>query len=183
MQLIFEFSGSPEEYISEGTHKEVQPPSTCPRCDQAKSFEPLGYYSRGLTAKGQAGVIAIIIRRFRCTTCGVSVSLLPSFAQPYRLVRNEIVEKFFDGEAAATDVARWNYLLRRYWRRFCQWFPDLLVLTGIESKRAPPSAKSERCWSRFKKLWGPLVLATATLVRTFCLTPFGSYRCHRVPEK
>jgi hypothetical protein len=183
MQLIFDFSGSPEEYLSGAVHKRVRPPPVCPACQRTKRWEALGYYCRGLTAKGAAGVLSIIVRRFRCVECGITISLLPNFAQPYRLVRNETVQDFFDGETMTTDILRWDSLLRRYWRRFCGWFPDLLALTGIPNKRPPPTAGPGRFWSRFKKLWGPLALATAALVRGFCLTPFGSYRCHQVPER
>jgi hypothetical protein len=179
--MIFDYSGSPEEYIASAVHKRVKPPPVCPACQRSESFEPLGYYSRGLTAKDRAGVLSITVRRFRCTECGISLSLLPNFAQPYRLVRNETVQEFFDRQGRTTDGDRWGCLLRRYWRRFSQWFPHLILLTGIRAQRGPPLSKPERFWSRFKELWGPLVSATANLIREFRVTPFGSYRCHQVP--
>jgi hypothetical protein len=109
--------------------------------------------------------------------------MLPNFAQPYRLVRNETVQMFFDGEREADDVLRWYYLLRRYWRRFCWWFPELLVRAAIRAGRSPPANGFEGHWGIFKELWGPLALATGRLVRGFHITPFGMYRCHAAPKK
>lgn len=183
MQLIFEFSGSPEEYVAGAGHKRVPPPPICPVCERPKSFESLGYYCRALTAKGSAGLLSIIVRRFRCIECGASISLLPNFAQPYRLIRNETVQEFFDGETHNCDSIRWENLLRRYWRRFCLWFPDLLFRTGRRPMRAPPPSNSKRFWPRFKALWGELASATGSLIRSFQVTPFGAYKCHRVPGK
>lgn len=181
MQIIFEFSGSPEQYVAGAAHKEVPPPPNCPSCGGQNCFESLGYYTRSLSKKGSSGVMPIAVRRFRCASCGVSVSLLPSFAQPYRLVRNEIVQMFFDGNRDADDVLRWDYLLRRYLRRFCQWFPELIVRTAVRLSRSPPMDALEGFWGIFKNLWGSLSLATGQLVCCFQVTAFGAYKCHAIP--
>lgn len=110
MQIIFEFSGTPEDYVAGDAHKEVLPPPSCPACGCENAFESLGYYTRGLSKKGASGIMPIAIRRFRCVKCRISISLLPNFAQPYRLVRNETVQQFFDGDREADDVGRWDYL-------------------------------------------------------------------------
>jgi hypothetical protein len=167
--------------MARAVHKSVKPPPVCPACLQPQNLEPLGYYGRCVTSSESAKVLDITVRRFRCRSCGVSVSLLPKFAQPYRLIRNDTVQAYFDGKQTATDVQRWSHLLRHYWRRFCRWFPELLALTGMQS-RLPPSNRRERSWRQFSKLWGPLVLATPILIRDFCVTPFGRYRCHQVPR-
>ncbi len=182
MQIILEYSGSPEQYVDGAAHKEVLPPPACPACGETDCLESLGYYTRGLSRKGSPGVMPIAVRRFRCAACGVTVSLLPNFAQPYRLVRNETVQMFFDGERDADDVLRWYYLLRRYSRRFCWWFPELFVRTAIRPGRSPPVNMFEEFWGIFKDLWGPLALATGRLVRGFQVTPFGAYRCHATPS-
>jgi len=182
MQIILEFSGSPEQYVDGAAHKEVRPPPACPACGGKNRLGPLGYYPRGLSKKGSAGIMSITVRRFLCAACRVSVSLLPNFAQPYRLVRNETVQTFFDGKKDGDDVLRWDYLLRRYWRRFCRWFPELFVRTAIRPGRSPPVNTFEGFWGIFKDLWGPLALATGRLVRGFQVTPFGAYRCHATPS-
>lgn len=181
MQIIFPFSGTPEEYVAGAAHKEVLPPPVCPACERRGCFESLGYYTRGLNCAGSSGVMPIVIRRFRCIHCRISVSLLPNFAQPYRLVRNEVIQKFFDGESDDGDMQRWDYLLRRYMRRFCQWFPDLLVRTEIRSGRSPPG-NFVGFWKLFTNSWGTLEAATNRLIRDFCITAFGAYRCHMLPR-
>lgn len=181
MQVIWVFPGSPEEYVAGLTHKEVPPPQTCPACGGEDSLESLGYYKRGLSKKGSQEVMDIVVRRFECTSCGVSVSLLPNFAQPYRLVRCEFIQTFFDGNRGEDDVRRWAHLLRRYSRRFFRWFPELLVRTSVHPSRSPPQATFGRFWSLFNDLWGTLAQATRKLVGEFRVTAFGAYRCHAVP--
>ncbi len=181
MQIIFEFSGSPEQYVAWAAHKKVRPPPCCPTCGAQNRFEALDYYTRGISRKDSSGVMPFSVRRFRCVVCGASVSLLPNFAQPYRLVRNETVQNFFDGQRDVDDVLRWDYLLRRYLRRFCQWFPELVVRTAVNPNRSPPGNVFEGFWETFKKLWGSLPLATGQLVSGFQVTAFGAYKCHAVP--
>jgi hypothetical protein len=118
MQIILDFPGTPEDYISQNVHLQVSPPGSCPRCT-AINLESLGYYNRGITAAGSSSILVIPIKRFRCRACKLNLSFLPSFAQPYRLVRNSTVQTFFDGSANDADATRWGHLLRRYWRRFC----------------------------------------------------------------
>ena len=182
MQIIFEFSGTPEDYVGTAAHRETLPPPVCPACSSLECFESLGYYTRGLSKKGSPGVMPIAIRRFRCIRCQISISLLPNFAQPYRLVRNETVQRFFDGDRDANDVRRWDYLLRRYLRRFIRWFPELIIRSSMFPGRAPPGDHSKWCWRIFKDCWGPLSVATQSLVSCFQVTAFGSYRCHAVPN-
>ena len=55
----------------------------------------LGYYSRNVTSP-KRGVLRIFVRRFRCCECGKTVSVLPSFVQPYRLVLNLTINEFFE---------------------------------------------------------------------------------------
>jgi hypothetical protein len=88
---------------------------------------------------------------------------------------------FFDGNSDAGDVQRWDYLLRRYVKRFCRWFPELVLRTGSFSGRSPPSGAFVGFWGVFKELWGPLAFATERLVHGFGVTAFGAYRCHAAP--
>ncbi len=53
----------------------------------------LGYYARNIS-RLQLGFLRIWIRRFRCRFCRKTLSLLPSFAQPYRLIQNSTIERF-----------------------------------------------------------------------------------------
>ena len=51
-------------------------------------------------------LVLIAVRRFVCRHCPVTVSCLPQFAQPYRLVCNETIEAFFAGEKDRVEIAR-----------------------------------------------------------------------------
>lgn len=181
MQVIFAFPGSPEQYVAESAHRHVLRPAVCPACGRRKRFESLGYYTRGLSRTGSPGVMPISIRRFRCVECRVSVSLLPDFAQPYRLVRNETIQMFFDGSRDADDIQRWDYLLRRYLHRFREWLPKLILESEAHQGRPFSESTAAGAWGLFQDLWGPLALATGRLVRTRRVTAFGIYRCHAVP--
>lgn len=180
MQVIFQFAGDPESYIAGGFHAKVMPPPICPFCGLAACLEPHGYYSRGITASKKADILFLLIRRFLCWASGRTVSMLPDFAQPYRLVRNSTVQKFFSGESAQIDVVRWTPLLRRYWRRFAAWFPFLMEKTMEHSGPSPPMP--DQIWRFFVSAWGEMPCATFHLVGTFRITAFGKYRCHQTPQ-
>ena len=178
VQVIFQFAGDPESYIAGACHAKVMPPAVCPHCGLAGCLEPHGYYPRGITAAASAGILSLQIRRFLCWVTGKTVSMLPDFAQPYRLVRNSTVQAFFSGVLVDIDVVRWTPLLQRYWRRFATWFPVLLENAAEHSGPSPP--KAEHFWSFFVSEWGELAGATLRLVGVFRITAFGRYRCHQV---
>ena len=180
VQVIFQFTGDPESYIAGGCHAKVMPPAVCPHCGLADCLEPHGYYPRGITAAASAGILSLQIRRFLCWATGRTVSMLPDFAQPYRLVRNSAVQKFFSGECAGMDVIRWTPLLKRYWRRFQSWFPVLFEKTADHTGPDPPMP--EHIWRYFVSAWGEMPGATIHLVGVFRITAFGRYRCHQVPK-
>jgi len=106
--------------------------------------------------------------------------MLPDFAQPYRLVRNSAVQKFFSGECAEVEVIRWTPLLKRYWRRFQSWFPVLFEKAADHSGPDPPMP--EHIWRFFVSAWGEMPGATIHLVSAFRITAFGRYRCHQDPK-
>lgn len=180
MQVIFQFAGDPEFYIAGRCHAKVMPPMICPHCGQADCLVPHGYYSRSITAAQKADILFLLIRRFFCWASGRTVSMLPNFAQPYRLVRNSTVQKFFSGECMEIDVIRWTPLLTRYWRRFTSWFPVLLENSVEHSGPSPPVPK--QIWRFFVETWGELPGATLHLVRVFRITAFGRYCCHQAPK-
>ena len=76
MQKLVRVKLSVEEYVREQFHRRMRPPSQCPNCGRFHRLWALGYYGRYTTgALGKA--IAILVRRFRCTYCKVTVSCLP----------------------------------------------------------------------------------------------------------
>jgi hypothetical protein len=126
--------------------------------------------SRGL-------VIQIAVRRFCCRHCPVTVSCLPQFAQPYRLVCNQSIEAFFGGEKDRSDVERWQELLERYRRRYEGFSAELRAGCGALFGRSPPQEEPLGFWRRVMKACGGLAAATGRLVHELGITLFGRYRC------
>ena len=68
----------------------------------------------------------------------MTVSCLPHFAQPYRVIANATIEAFFDGRTHQPDVHRWEQLLGSYRRTYHGWFRSLRRECGAWFGRAPP---------------------------------------------
>ena len=86
--------------------------------------------SGGVTAALCGLLVQIAVRRFLCRHCPVTVSCLPHFAQPYRLVCNETTEAFFEGQTQRRDVERWQELLARYRRAYARFWRELRATCG-----------------------------------------------------
>jgi hypothetical protein len=139
----------------------------------------LGYYVRNLSRLQASSTMLILVRRFWCRVCGKTVSLLPSFVQPYRLVQNATVEKFFRGAFQSRDVLWWFALLNRYRKRFVAWIPELDLVLGPTLSRSPPHHAHEE-WRYFISVkYGKIEACTKRIVAAFQITLFGRYRCHR----
>lgn len=178
MQVIVKMRYRPEQYVEQKLHRRVQPPSLCPSCTKRNRLKAHGYYERGVT--NTAGhVCAIATRRFKCKHCGVTVSCLPSFAQPYRLVNNQTIEHYFNGQTTRLDVQRNEARLRRYWRGFEKWAPRLRKRLGSALGRAPPWEKAEALWQRLMGAYKTFNTCTRHLVLDFQSTCFRVYLCHQ----
>lgn len=182
MQKIIPTSLTPEQYAEQEYHKQVKPPEKCPNCDRAYCLEALGYYSRFLT-QSIAAVLEIWIRRFLCRRCRISVSCLPEFAQPYRLVNTQTVEAGFNNQSSRPEVQRWNYLIEAYWRRFEQHLPALLRRVGSAFGAVPLQATARDFWQCLRQSCGNLATGTGELVHRFRTCLFGTYRCHQPKAK
>jgi hypothetical protein len=179
MQLICAQLIDAERYVAEKHHLQIQAPSLCPHCRSERTLQALGYYVRNLTALASARVLRLWVRRFRCRCCTKTVSLLPSFAQPYRLIQNETIHRFVIGEIWQIDVVHWTALLVRYGRQFKRRIPEMRRVLSGAFQRAPPSARPDLWWRALIRLWGDIANTTAALVEKFQITLFGRYRCHR----
>ena len=119
MQIPFQVVDTPEEYIRNEGHRQAPVPQSCPGCLLDKALHRHGFYGRGLS---DLGVVALLlVARFLCVACGRTVSLLPSFALPYRYVRAATVMLFMSGRVDDDGVQRWLDLLRRYRGGFMKW--------------------------------------------------------------
>lgn len=177
MQLIFLTSESVEEYESRQSQLRIAAPKVCPNCGAEEALEPLGYYHRYVRRTDDM-TPRIPVRRFRCVRCRRTTSLLPGFAQPYKLVANATIEAFARGELERADVHRWHDRLLHYWKGFLVWAPRLRLRIG---KRIPmPKHFSPvRLWKAVLDWAGDLAEATIRLTRSLSVTLFGEYKCHR----
>ena len=100
----------------------------------------------------------------------MTVSCLPRFAQPYRVVCNATIEAFFEGRTDRSDMRGWGELLGRYRRAYQQWFGTLRMECG---------AFALGLWGRIMGTCGGLAAATGKLVGQLRITFFGRYRCHQ----
>jgi hypothetical protein len=180
MQIVWHVKIDADEYAATQAHLAIERPPSCPHCKARKTLLALGYYERRSTAKESGRDVLIKVRRFVCSSCRRTLSLLPSFAQPYRLVCSVTIERFFNGAVFGADTLTWRHLLRRYWRRFTQWLPKLMKTIGRVLGLSPPHAPSKGSWLAIVAAYGQLDRATRTLVRQFQVTIFGRYRCHRL---
>ena len=175
MQIIRAVAVSAANYVTANCQKDIQPPPECPHCGLQDTLIVLGYYSRNVSDT-ERGVCRILVRRFRCANCRRTVSILPSFAQPYRLVANSTINEFFAGTLKTNDLP-WLPLLKQYWNRFSNWLPEIDHIVKSMAARSPPQPDAAGWWNIIETLGG-LERTTMTLVEQFAVTLFGRYRCH-----
>jgi hypothetical protein len=176
MQIIRAVPVSADHYASTSFHRGIEPPVKCPHCDARDALAALGYYCRNVTS-AKRGVLRIFVRRFRCRLCGKTVSILPSFAQPYRLVLNTTISEFFGG-SLGTGSLSWFPLLQQYWNRYANWLPEIDRMIRSVVERSPPRPDAVGWWQAIVAAFGGVEKITATLVSRFGVTLFGRYRCH-----
>jgi hypothetical protein len=177
MQNIIPTSLTPEQYVQQEHHKQVRAPESCPNCLSAHSLEALAYYQRYVT--WLTSVLLIGVRRFLCRRCRVSVSCLPSFAQPYRALNTETIEAGFDERLQERTVPHWDSLVRSYWRRYESHLPRLLQQVGNAYGAVALRPTGGGFWKQLLGQCGGLAEATKQLVHQFHTCLFGTYRCHQ----
>ena len=177
MQRILACELSPEQYVESQAHRQVRPELNCPNCARVGRLHRHGAYERGLT--GSCGqLLRIWVARFLCRLCGTTISYLPEFALPYRLVGTTTLEAFLEGLCGGLDVERWADLLGAYRRRMLSFCPRLFFVVGCGLGRAPP-ASPQALWPWLKKACGSLRSAARRLVAQFKISLLGHYQCHQ----
>jgi hypothetical protein len=178
MQVIFAFHGDPEDYVRTNAHLRVCRPNACPNCMKSGELRALGYYSRWVSINSRRRTTQVRIRRFRCHTCRGTTSMLPDFAQPYRLVATDTVEQYLGGSRSGEAVDSWADLLETYHRRFeerLKW--TISVLSSVFGLADLPRTAVE-VWCEICRHFGSARLLTARLADGAGVTVFGIYRCH-----
>jgi len=178
MQKLRRVKLTVEEYVREAFHKRMRAPEECPNCGRLHRLWAHGYYERYST-ESVGKPMAFWVRRFLCTFCGITVSCLPSFAQPYRLVGHATLDACLKGQRQRRDVQAQQELLKRYLRRFAEWRPSLLRIVGHRFGRASPKEEATAFWRRAVAACGSVAELTMQLVNEFRTTCFRTYRCHQ----
>jgi len=84
MQMLYPFGGSIQQYIervSAGEEANRCRPTSCPQCESKQPLVCHGFYQRTVADLDSECVIPV--RRYLCSACRRTVSLLPEFALPY----------------------------------------------------------------------------------------------------
>ena len=176
VQTIHPTTLTPREYFEQDAAKQVKGPETCVNCGGAHCLEALGYYRRYISYLVEC--FRIRIRRFLCLRCRASISCLPDFAQPYRVVNSQSIEAGFNGVKARPEV-HWGYLIAVYWKKFTAFLQSLLRRVGNAFGPCPVQVRPEDFWRLILNECGCLAAATEQLVRRFRVCLFGCYRCHQ----
>lgn len=181
MQIIAQEYRDAEAYVKGALHLQVRAPLQCPRCQADCSLSVLGYYQRYVLSLNRPEALSVMVRRFVCGVCSVTVSLLPAFAQPYHLLGNDILDKVVSGRA--NPQLDWYPLqiFGRMLKRFGRLRQRLFALIGLGFGRDPPE-KEVPDLEHLRWLWRKneksFRQTTQTLIRHYRSTAFGQYRCH-----
>ncbi len=164
--------GSIATYMAACNPFDVVPrPDVCPGYKQRGGFHRHAKYKR-YVSRHQIEVV-----RFRCKHCGLTVSMLPDFALPYRYQSLDATDAYFQ----ASDEERRNManadLLRRYWRRWTRHYLMLQrCLDGVVGRLSRAALGYWRWLSR----GGGLARRHVEAIARYGLSLLGRYRCHAV---
>lgn len=183
MQMIIGFQGGPEDYERENAQLQVGRPKDCPNCEKCVGMLALGYYSRWVSSSSRRKVTLITIRRFRCPACHLTTSMLPDFAQPYRLVGTDMVDEYLAGSRGCDVVNVWSEHLVRYQRRFDDRLPETRRVLSAVYGLAELSRVAVDLWEEIRRYFGGARMLTARLAGETRMTVFGLYRCHHPAAK
>ena len=178
MQVIFAFHGDPEDYVRTDAHLRVPRPCACPNCKESGLMRALGYYSRWVSINSRQRTTRIKVRRFKCHACRGTTSMLPDFAQPYRLVATDTVDQYLGGLRSGESVSVWTDLLGGYQRRFESRLSDTrdVLISAYGLADLPQAAVA--FWCEICGCFGSARILTARLAREVGATVFGIYQCH-----
>lgn len=127
MQILHPFAGSIQHYLEKILDPDFYRPDHCPLCHAKHPLIARGFYSRTLVDLKFDDLIRV--RRYLCTICRRTVSLLPEFALPYlrfsiSIISLFLVARLLDGctlkaAAAAAFQPDMPYQRGQFWiRRF-----------------------------------------------------------------
>lgn len=178
MQVIVAFPGDPDEYARQEAQLCVARPLTCLNCGKPAGLRALGYYSRWVSSSNKGKATSIRVRRFRCPACRLTTSMLPDFAQPYRLVATDVVDAFLAGRRSGDAVNVWLTVLGGYQRRFEVQLSETRQVLSSAYGLVELSRTAVDLWEEIRRHFGGARRLTSRLAGEVGITVFGIYRCH-----
>ena len=179
MQVIFAFHSGPEEYARDCAHRKVARPADCPICGKSGAMRGHGSYSRSVSGPGRIRSLLIKIRRFLCLACRRTTSMLPDFAQPYRLVATDTVDRYFSGTRDGVDVDVWLEHLARYQKRFDERLLETKSALAAAYDFGDLPLDATDLWLVVCRTFDGARSFTARFAGEVGMTVFGIYGCHR----
>jgi transposase-like protein len=126
MVIVTDFGRSVQGYVDHFVDLIFSRPAVCPHCQRATRIIGHGFYRRKVL--GLRDVYLIRIKRWYCTVCGHTISLLPSFLLRFRqyaleVIYEVVVTRFelglswkqvirrcsYQGEPSGRTIQRWCY--------------------------------------------------------------------------
>jgi hypothetical protein len=146
MQMLYPFSGSIQQYIqrvSSGEDANRCRPGNCPQCESKQPLVCHGFYKRTVADMEWEGVIRV--RRFMCSACRRTVSLLPEFVLPYLRFTIVVIGEFLKARLGSGQT--------------------LKLAAETAKQRAMPYQRGQQWVHRFRDQAESLSAALAALVR------------------
>jgi DNA-directed RNA polymerase subunit RPC12/RpoP len=152
MQILHPFAGSIQHYFDEIVDPKRYRPDHCPQCGAKHPLTGHGFYRRTLVHVAFDGVIRV--RRYLCSWCKRTVSLLPEFVLPWLRFSISVIALFLVarllsgltlvGAAQAAGQTLVPYQRGQFWiRRFRKQAPGLslaLVPLATTGQARDPAA-------------------------------------------
>jgi len=145
MQILHPFAGSVQQYDEQLENPNRYRPGHCPQCQTKHPLTAHGFYTRTLIDTAFDGVIRV--RRYLCTACQRTVSLLPEFILPYlrsslTVIALFLVARLLRGQtiaaAARTAPPPMPYQRGQFWiRRFRTQAATLCVALAALTQPIP----------------------------------------------
>lgn len=175
VQLHVHIDTTADGYIKEAGHRKVKPPESCLDCGHQKLHRH-GFYERGVVELGV--LVSISVARFLCSACQRTVSCLPSFALPYRLIVAETVEAFFEERYGEAGIDRYWDLLVVYRERWEERAPEIERISGGYFGPLNDQGSSKRLLKAMLGKWNRLRRASQELLHRFGESLLGFYPIH-----
>jgi transposase-like protein len=172
IQIIQQIEKSLDEYAFAGKNvlDFVLRPDVCPRCGELHAFHNHGRYSRFVDE------LEIWIARFRCTFCGLDVSILPSFAMPYRNRSVKVVDRYFRATVEERRNMSGHDTLRRYWQAWLSHWRVIARTIGLDGHFA------RTIWQDLAGWFGTISQAQSELVGRYRYALLRRYVIHTLPN-